>query len=476
MIKKVNYLLILIVIINITSGWADMVSNRSSHNTYTTITAALSAAAANDNLDIYKGIYSETVNLTAINGIRLRSVPFIMSNDQNSVVLDLTDNDYGINISKDNILIQGITVSNSPFIAVYITGGEHITLANNVFTCCQSWATIYDISAASADLQYLSNRFENCDDGIVINSAAHDDIIFSHNIFRNITDCPLQLNGETHLVIHNVFDSMAHAVQLESGSCNIYNNLFLDINETVIAAGAGFNSGELRFNCFYNTGSIFSGSGLVSGDNSENSAPWADYPDYLPLTYTSPLVDQGTNYPFFSHPADNMTVDIGIAEYIHPGVNNPVIKETNVSAQTYISGSIAVAGYAFNQLAGYDPLTITYSLNESAPVTLTDQPLFSFLLDSGSYTDQSELRWVFTAADSSGTSNHYLFTNYTDNSAGFARITNITNYQYAYGIMSVAGSNRDQHSGVRTAALLIRDSNNEIISSNQAQTGLNSFT
>jgi len=64
MIKKVNYLLILIVIINITSGWADMVSNRSSHNTYTTITAALSAAAANDNLDIYKGIYSETVNLT----------------------------------------------------------------------------------------------------------------------------------------------------------------------------------------------------------------------------------------------------------------------------------------------------------------------------------------------------------------------------------------------------------------------------
>jgi parallel beta-helix repeat protein len=189
-----------------------------------TISAAVTAAAANDTITVAKGSYHEAVVID-------KPLSLIGSGDENTII-DATGLANGINVDGHNhgalshVSVTGFTVQNANFEGILLTDSSYITVANNhvtgndrslsvaggaptcpglpaYFVAFQGFDCGEGIHLSGVDHSTIANNLvENNAGGILVSDdtgSSHDNLISANTVRNNPLDCGLTI--ASHLLI-----------------------------------------------------------------------------------------------------------------------------------------------------------------------------------------------------------------------------------------------------------------------------------
>jgi hypothetical protein len=168
---------------------------------YTSIQAAINAAAPNDTIIVYPGTYNETIDVTK-DGITIRSLSgpeaTIISGGGGVNQLAAT-----IRFSANNTTLDGFTIKNKGASrAIGAKSSSGTTIKNNIITESQRGVS-GDWYGKPSNLTIINNLFTGVDRGIV-NTEGITTLVITGNTFSNITANAVAIGvGATDLTIEN---------------------------------------------------------------------------------------------------------------------------------------------------------------------------------------------------------------------------------------------------------------------------------
>jgi parallel beta-helix repeat protein len=223
-----------------------------------TIGAAVSAASANDVINVAAGTYKESVKI----GMPLS----LIGADASTVIIDATGLGVGIyvdgidNKGLSGVFISGFTVQNANYEGILVTAASAITISGNIIqknnlglVVAASGATCPNIPA------YDTSEDQDCGEGIHLNGAAHT--VVANNTVQNNSGGILVSDdaGATHdnvitgnVVMNNLaacgITLASHppaAVTGSTTSLGVYNNAVISnqVSGNGSAAGGGAGTG-----------------------------------------------------------------------------------------------------------------------------------------------------------------------------------------------------------------------------------------
>jgi len=175
---------------------------------FTSIQAAVSAAAAGETVYVYPGVYRENVYL--VNGVRL------VGEDRDTTIIDGRNSGATVDVTSPGVGVRGFTITNGAP-ALRINGVSGVTVADNILSNSYTGLQVYyAVGAVIVDNLVSSNR----GNGIEVVSSA------SVRIARN-TASSNELSGiylsaaVGNTIEDNLSPSNQRGIQLDSSSSNM---------------------------------------------------------------------------------------------------------------------------------------------------------------------------------------------------------------------------------------------------------------
>jgi hypothetical protein len=207
-----------------------------------TIGSAVSAAAANDTINVAPGTYKEDV----IIGLPLS----LVGAGPNRTVIDATGLSNGVyvdgldNSGLSNVVVTGFTVKNANFEGILVTNASFVTITNNVVT---NNDLSLNISAGTCPGQPPFETAEGDDCGEGIHLIAVDHSILANNASENNAGGILLTDetGETHdnLITGNIVQNNPFDCGITLASHPPYSRTTLGIVHNTIANNASLHNG-----------------------------------------------------------------------------------------------------------------------------------------------------------------------------------------------------------------------------------------
>ncbi len=203
------------------------VSQRSNSGCYNTISAAVTAASANDTIQVAPGIYHEDVTV----GIPLS----LVGHGAENTIIDATNLANGINVDGignpglNHVSVTGFTVRNANFQGILVSNSEYVSISNNRVTgndkslqpfasggpVCPGLPTYFangegfdcgeGIHLSAVDHSTVANNdVVNNAGGILLSDdtgATHDNLISGNHVEKNPYDCGITL--ASHFALAN---------------------------------------------------------------------------------------------------------------------------------------------------------------------------------------------------------------------------------------------------------------------------------
>jgi parallel beta-helix repeat protein len=208
---------------------------------FSTIGAAVTAAAAGDTVNVAHGTYKEQVNIT-------KPLSLLGENAHNTVI-DATGKVNGIRITNTNqVVVSGFTVENAQTAGIWITGSSFITITDNIVSDNDK-ALIPGANASCPPLNgtpFAQGEAEDCGEGVFLSAVDHS-VLSNNTVTRNAGGILLSDDsGPTHdnQVIGN---SVVRNTQLDCGitlpshnpiSGGVFHNVIAD-NDSSYNGGPG---------------------------------------------------------------------------------------------------------------------------------------------------------------------------------------------------------------------------------------------
>ena len=147
---------------------------------FTTITAAVTAAAVNDTIRVGKGTYAEDVTIG-------KSLSLISENQENTII-DATALANGVfidgidNPGLSNVVVSGFTVRNANFEGILVANASSVTVSGNLVTGSDK-ALIVATPACPGIPVFETNESFDCGEGIHLLGANHS--IVANNLVEH---------------------------------------------------------------------------------------------------------------------------------------------------------------------------------------------------------------------------------------------------------------------------------------------------
>ncbi|MFC1504082.1 DUF2341 domain-containing protein [Spirochaetota bacterium] len=268
----------------------NIASNTNSGDTSPVIQDVMNNAADGDTIHVYPGVYDQDV-LIDLNNISLISLPYLMSDDRNEVVIRGSGAENTITISNgDNNTVQGFTIQNGSSAGVLIQAGANGNIISDNIICFSGDCNICIEGGTTDSNKVLRNIIYNnynTNFGSVYINNADNNIIQENEIYRS-SGYGIGLDGTAiNTVISNnrIYSNATSGVYINNtgaDSTKIYDNMiFSNISGIFIEAGA--STGDIIGNVIYQNVygmKIHEGSGAVISLNAiTNNATGIYYDD-----------------------------------------------------------------------------------------------------------------------------------------------------------------------------------------------------
>ena len=201
------------------------VNQSGSHGCFTTISAAVAAAAPNDTIQVSEGTYKEDVIIP-------KPLALVGQNRENTTI-DATGLSNGINVDGQNnsglshVVIRGFTVENANFSGILVANTSAVTISSNIVrgndrnlsgAVCPDLPSQF-VPADNLDCgegihlsgvdhsTIINNLVERNAGGILVTDdtgATHDNVISGNIVKNNVPDCGITLPSHSGAgVFHN---------------------------------------------------------------------------------------------------------------------------------------------------------------------------------------------------------------------------------------------------------------------------------